>query len=814
MVTPIRFINRLSVRLTRYSVLLAFTIGVFLSLLQVLYDFYEQEEAIDASIAQILRVATPPATRAVETLDKSLAEELITGLKLYEYIEAAAIYDDLKQTLAETRREYLPSQTLWITKSLTGTKKTYEVELIIAHYNDDETGVLALSINMDAALGPFYERAFNVLVSGILRNFLLLMALLFLYFKMLTKPLEHLAAQFSNLRPSSTRKQTLHIPRQHRNNELGLLADTGNQFLSLVRELISEKEAASEALKISEARLNRLIQALPQLVFILDKKGQVLFANTTFASFYGMHPQEYKDKKFVELHQHNVYEAETITKYCNEVFISETPKLIEDLNLTTPTQERTPYTLVISFMDYMETDSVLVVATNISEQKKTQEKIAKLANEDNLTGLPSRNLLLQKLEQQLRKAKSHQASGALLFIDLDHFKNINDSLGHDIGDKLLQAVAEKLKNLISENGIVARFGGDEFVVLQGSDFDKRGDVRSSASLLSENIIDAFREPLLVAGRPLHIGMSIGVVLFPENDSNKEDLLRYADIAMYKAKANGRNCFWFYEGAMSKEVELLHDLESELRTALSKNQFELYYQPQVSAEGSLLGLEALIRWNHPNRGTVSPGEFIPILESNGQIVAVSNWVLTEACRQLNKWQEQGYWKNEATLSVNISPYQFYLPDFVEQTHKIITTHNLPCKFICLEVTESIAIDSISYAAKRLDEIREIGLKVALDDFGTGYSSMAYIKDLPIDVVKIDRSFIKDLANGQKQDVIIEAILTMAQGLGMDVVAEGVEGPEQLNFLVEKGCGRYQGYHFCRPVTAKEIEKQYFLNKSSS
>jgi diguanylate cyclase (GGDEF)-like protein len=395
----------------------------------------------------------------------------------------------------------------------------------------------------------------------------------------------------------------------------------------------------------------------------------------------------------------------------------------------------------------------------------------------------------------------------VLFLDLDHFKNINDSQGHSIGDEVLKKVADSLTLTIRKSDTVARLGGDEFVILiQGLSKD-RAKAEDYVSKVCDKIIEQLSHPVTVNDRTMHLGVSIGIVLFPIEAKSKDDLLRYADTAMYRAKALGRNKAVFYHQDMSQVVEQRHELETELHLALNNSQFEMYYQPQLDKNGNLFGFEALIRWHHPEKGLVPPDEFIPILESGGLILPVSDWVIKKCCQQVAIWQEAGFWQSDWHIAINISPLQFYQDNFVDVLRNSIIEAGIEFRHICVEITETVAIENIEFAANRLAQVRALGLSVALDDFGTGYSSMSYLKDLPIDILKIDRCFIKDLELHEKDRSIMQAITGVAKVMNLIVIAEGVETPEQVALAGECGCQYFQGYYFNKPVPAVDLVGVY-------
>ena len=413
---------------------------------------------------------------------------------------------------------------------------------------------------------------------------------------------------------------------------------------------------------------------------------------------------------------------------------------------------------------------------------------------DELTDLPNRRMLFDHLGQEVARSFRHGYLGAILFLDLDNFKNVNDSLGHALGDKLLKAVAQRLSQRLRQEDIAARLGGDEFVILLSEIGKDSSQASVRAQRVASEIQQLFLEPYRIDGHTLYVSASIGIVLFPLDESDPGDLLQRADVAMYRAKEDGRDRFRFFQPAMQKALDTRLTIEKGLRKALETDQLELYYQPQVKADGNIYGAEALVRWQHPERGLISPVEFIAIAEETGLIYRLGDWVLNAACEHIRQLSAVC----PLVVSVNISPKQFREPDFVNRVRDLIVAHRIDPKLLHLEITESTVLDNIEQTIERMEAIKSLGVSFAIDDFGTGHSSLAYLKRLPIETLKIDRSFVSDIVDDPNDAVLVETIIVMAKHLGLRTIAEGVETREVLAFLEEKGCHNFQGYLFSRPV----------------
>lgn len=440
--------------------------------------------------------------------------------------------------------------------------------------------------------------------------------------------------------------------------------------------------------------------------------------------------------------------------------------------------------------------------TDITLRKASEEEIERLAFYDPLTSLPNRRLLQDRLKPALASSHRNGRKGALLFIDLDHFKTLNDTLGHDMGDLLLQQVAGRLNACVRENDTVARLGGDEFVVMLEGLSEQSVTAVKQAEAIGTKILAAINQPFQLGTHEYISTPSIGVTLFEGHD-HTDELLKRADIAMYQAKTSGRNALCFFDPHMQHIISARVSLEDELRKALVGQQFQLYYQIQVEESGRPVGVEALIRWFHPERGLVSPSEFIPLAEETGLILSIGQWVLEKACAQLSAWQHLSMTNNLA-LSVNVSAKQFFQVDFAEHVQACILRHAINPKLLKLELTESILLKNIEDTIEIMNALGEIGVQFSLDDFGTGYSSLQYLKKLPLTQLKIDRSFVNDITIDKGDQAIVRTIVAMATSLNLSVIAEGVETEEQLQLLSSFGCTNYQGYLFSHPAPIENLE----------
>ena len=569
----------------------------------------------------------------------------------------------------------------------------------------------------------------------------------------------------------------------------------GYTFNAFIRDLSIKKKS------IEELRLSSILYAGKEGIAITDVEMKILRVNQAFEEITGYSPNEVVGTK-PHILQSSAHDA---SFYLGILHAINTEGTWEgEIWDKRKNGEAFPQHLIVTAVQ----DSDNAVAnyvfsfSDISESKKAAKDIFNLAFYDALTGLPNRRYLLDKLRQALSTSARSGLQGALMFIDLDNFKTLNDTLGHDSGDLLLQDVAKLLKATIRKVDTLARLGGDEFVIiLEG--LGEQGLMPSTQiELVANKILTAINIPFELKGNIVHTTTSIGATLFKSHLNKIEELLKQADIAMYQAKKAGRNTYRFFDKRMQEKISSRATLENALHAAIKNNQFELHYQQQVDSNYQIIGAEALIRFNHPTLGIIPPSEFIPLAEESGLILPIGEWVLETACSELKRWADLPHAKNH-TISVNVSPHQFHSPDFVEFIQKLIKSKGIDPSKLKLELTENVVLSDINDCILKMNALKKMGIEFSLDDFGTGYSSLSYLTQLPLSFLKIDQSFVQNLNVHKQLDcVIVETILGMARPLGLTVIAEGVETLEQRDFLAKLGCPMFQGYFFGKPLPANE------------
>jgi len=552
------------------------------------------------------------------------------------------------------------------------------------------------------------------------------------------------------------------------------------------------RDRLERELRANEERYRSYIEQAPIGIFVLRGNDEFALLNSALSQMTGYSKTELSTMKLAELFSSDTSkESATIFENIHQ----------QDSSEKEITLRKKDGSVFISYIHAITLpgDSVMGFCMDITERKRAEEKIHHLAFFDALTALPNRRRLLDRLRQATSNGVQEHNLGALLMMDLDHFKNLNDTLGHDVGDRLLKQVGRRLMDCVRPDDTVSRVGGDEFVII----LERLGKNVAVATRRADELVKKIQSAVsqlypLTAGRPdYYITSSIGLTLFGDQDSSIDALLKKADVALYEAKKRGRNTYRFFSPEMQASIDDSTSLVDALRRALHNNEFTLYYQPQVNAVGRVVGAEALLRWTPPNADIISPLTFIAAAEESGLIVPIGDWVIVQGFKQLKRWQQYVETK-DLKLSINVSADQFHQADFVAKIFNGIEQFDIDPTLITLELTESVVLQRVDQAIEKMLELKSRGISFSLDDFGTGYSSLSYLKLLPLDQVKIDSSFVRDISFDPDDAAIVRAILAMSDSLGLSVIAEGVETQVQREFLFDHGCLHYQGYLFGRPV----------------
>ncbi|MGN0920536.1 MAG: putative bifunctional diguanylate cyclase/phosphodiesterase [Cellvibrio sp.] len=585
------------------------------------------------------------------------------------------------------------------------------------------------------------------------------------------------------------------------------------QIIDITRheEQVKRHRIAEQALWANETYLNAILSHSPALVSVKDLNGNIILASENFKDLAYVGNESYTGKNLFE------------------IFPADIAKAMWDLDIATKTNQKT-YEVEMDLMHKDDTVhtyllikfplqnkngdmfGICTIGTDVTDRKSVETKLSEQQSQinfmsfyDTLTGLPNRSLFYDRINYGITRAKRTNSQLALLLLDVDRFKNINDSLGHEAGDSLLKIIAMRLVDSVRDLDTVARLGGDEFVVvLEG--VNNTADVMHEANLLLESL----SQPITISGHEISTTVSIGITMYPNDGSSTDELLKNADIAMYKAKEAGKNVCQLYAKGMNATAVNYLLLENDLRRAVEQNQLILHYQPQLDLNTMrITGVEALVRWRHPSRGMVPPIEFIPLAEETGLIVPIGEWVIREACYQMKSWLDAGI--NVGKVAVNLSPKQFHQRNFPEKVARILQETGLDAKFLELEITESCAMEHAGETINQLQQLNNMGTPLAIDDFGTGYSSLAYLQRFPIQKLKIDRSFINDIQTDDNDAAIAKTIIGLAHNMQLQVIAEGVENEVQAEWLRRRGCDQAQGFLYAKPLTPNQLEGYFSAGK---
>lgn len=592
-------------------------------------------------------------------------------------------------------------------------------------------------------------------------------------------------------------------------NVLEQICPSSADFLGAIHRLLAANAEIQNGVELESGRIDSTLKAerylframidqVPDYLFVKDIDGRFIIANRAVAADLGRTPDQLIGKTDFDLHRHELaskfFDDEQQLMNSGQTFVG-----IKEFIVDASGNKKWFSSTKAPLRDHSGQIVGLVgVCRDITDRKLAEEQMQFMALHDALTELPNRNLLLDRMNQSILQIDREGGQLATIFIDLDNFKNVNDSQGHKAGDELLKTVAKRMSAVVRASDTVARLGGDEFVVLL---IDHRKSIGTIRHIL-ERLRKAVAKPVILDGQPFKVTSSIGVAVYPGDGGTADALLLSSDIAMYEAKQAGRDNYLFYTKKMDKAVQERRILQESLRSAISNQEFTLVYQPQMDLKtGRVFAVEALVRWNHPVLGTVMPGKFIPLAEESGLIVPLGDWVLREACKQNKNWHDSGL--TPVSVCVNVSARQFQDRDWVARVAQILDETGLEPCYLELELTESMLMHDVDHAIATMQDLQSLGVNFAIDDFGTGYSSLSSLKDFPAARLKIDRSFIRDLPHDADECSIAKAVISLGRKLNMRIIAEGVETEDQLEFLRKNKCDEIQGFHISRPVDPSEI-----------
>ena len=788
-----KFIHRIAFKQARSILLISLILGTISTGWQIYNNFDLEKYRLQLTVKQVTQLHKESAARAVYNLDDDQAEEITTTLISTPFIYHAAIIDDFGDNLAESVRK--PVGQTWLASlgsQLFKTSSHIEEPLIITSPNQDGA---RLVIDLDTAYiaNNYIRSAMTNLSVGLISSLILATIFLLLIYRYLSQPILDIAHWVNQLR------QTESCPPQpyDKPDELGDLAASFARLWEERKDKTDQLNDTIDRLSRSERFSRSLMDNAGDAMFLCRPDSSIVRINHQAANSLKSDEQFFIGRSLAEFS--NNYSTEALQALFATIEHKQAITM-EDIHISVqggafPVEAR------CIRMNLDDTDYILILARDISVRKEAEKQIFELAFFDTLTGLANRRLFIDRLNTAMKFHQDNQRYGAVLYMDLDRFKTINDSLGHAIGDAILCEVAKRLTRILPENATCARFGGDEFVALlpdTGSSAEICAEIAANCALQT---LEELKIPFDVDNHQLFCSTSIGIAIFPDRKHSAVDILRHADTALYRVKTLGRNSFQFFDPEMQSSAQERLEVEKGLHQALKNNEFELWFQPQVDCNDQILGAEALLRWRHPDTGIIMPGNFIQIAEESGQIVEIGNWVLLQAFKQLASWREQGLPESFKRLAINISPLQFMQVDFVDRVLEILEQTQIPGLLVELEITENMLLNNFEIAGNKMKLLKKRGISFAIDDFGTGYSSLRYLHYLPLDILKIDRSFVTGLRPSSELAAIVEVIIATADRLNLTVIAEGVETLSERSALMELGCNCFQGYLFSKPINAK-------------
>lgn len=773
----------LSFRLLAYILLFSSVFTLIASSLQIYTDYQKDVASIEGRFDIIERGYRSSLSRSLWALDRNLLKVQLEGimslpdivhLRLLIYPESELVMGTLPQQPAAIRE--------------------HSFEIRYNGQQETDLGRLTLTASLERTFNDLKRKIGITLITQFLKTFLTAILIVWIFRQLVTRHLSDMA-RFAQNFSFNNMDTPLRLERadteQHRKDELGQVTDAVNQMRERLRDDLERRKKDEEEIR----KLSMAVEQSPSSVLICDRQWRIEFVNQKFTQLTGYPADQVMGHRPGELAREGPASRDgqnlwqTIRTQVQRVGVWQ-----GEINSARRNGERYWEQIVASPIkdDTGRISHFLIIGEDISIRKRYEQQLLRQANYDVLTGLPNRMLALDRLKLAVAQAQRESALVGVMFLDLDNFKHINDTMGHDAGDTLLVEASRRISSCLRGTSTVARLGGDEFLVLLPG---LKGE--HDAEQVADRILGGFGTPFILAGQEVFVTTSIGIAIYPIDSDNTGTLLQNADAAMYEAKHKGKSAWERFAPEMK---ELSHErlqMESRMRRALEQNEFELWFQPIVyTATGRVSGAEALLRWNNPVMGMVMPDRFIPLAEETGMIIPIGRWVLEQACAATRRWQEAT--GTELNIAVNVSPRQFRDPEFVATTLNTLSSSGMPPERVELEITERLLLDNSIEAASILHDLDKAGVRLSVDDFGTGFSALSYLKSYPFDVLKIDKSFISDVLVSDDNSALVRAIISMAHSLSLTVVAEGVEEEAQSCFLQAHACDYAQGYYFSRPM----------------
>ncbi|AOY87906.1 diguanylate cyclase [Marinobacter salinus] len=785
----------LSFRLLAWILLFSSAFTLIASAIQIYSDYRKDLSLIDNRMAVVESGYSSSLARSLWALDQKLLQTQMEGI--------LSLPD-----IVHLRLRIEPDSELVMGEIPRGAQITSH-SFNLVHQGDEmfKLGELTVTADLDRVYQEMKRKVGIILATQFLKTFFVSILIIWIFQYFVTR---HLSTMATYARDFSLKNlsRPLELDRpdtpSNRRDELGRVTDAINQMRERLNDDIARQERDAEQIR----KFSKAIEQSPSSVLMCDRQWRIEFANQKFTQLTGYDAKSILGKHPGSLGENNIENREgrhlwqSIRLQVQRVGVWQ-----GEVNSIRKNGERFWEQLIVTPIKDGAGDATgyLILGEDISIRKRYEQQLLRQANYDILTGLPNRMLALDRLKLALAQARRENTLVGVMFLDLDNFKHVNDTLGHDAGDSLLIEAARRISSCLRGTSTVARLGGDEFLVilpgLTGPD---------ATSQVADRILKTFAPPYILNGQEVFVTTSIGIAIFPTDSDNSGTLLQHADAAMYQAKHKGKSAFAHFAPEMTEVSHERLQMESRMRRALELEEFELYFQPIVHTDsGNLCSVEALLRWNNPSMGMVMPDRFIPLAEETGLIIPIGEWVLEEACKAAVSWKETA--GRNIGISVNVSPRQFRDPGFTEAVMRALSASGLEADQLELEITERLILDNSIETAEILRQLDRSGIRLSVDDFGTGYSALSYLKSYPFDTLKIDKSFIQDVMKEPEDASLVRAIINMAHSLGLSVIAEGVEEEPQTHFLKQEGCDFCQGYFYSRPLPAKDFENWLKTNQ---
>lgn len=794
---PWKFKRNIAYKQARSVLLIAIVLGSISTAIQIYLDLIQETKSSIESVQRVVSLHKDAASSAVYRLDGASAQIVTDALISHPAIYNAELRDDFGDIIASSFHEPETEINFLTRFAAEEFKIDTHVEEKLVIENSVKTGTLYVDIDKVYIARDFTSRAVANMTLGVLHAVVLALILLLFFYKYLSKPIVNIASWIGQLGKD---KQSEKLPYSS-NDELGALVKDFSELWRDRQEKNLQLNASVAELSRSEHFSRSLMDNAGDAMFLCDMESRIIRVNNEAEKVLGKSDEHLIEGMLSNYSQQ--FSGQTLTAFYN-MLSSDEVSTYEDGFITD--HGVIPVEVRANRINLDDTDYILLTARDITLRKEAEKQIHELAYFDPLTKLPNRRLFTDRLSSAIDLHRENGSYGVVLYLDLDRFKTINDSLGHGIGDEILCLVSKRLQNVLPAKATCARFGGDEFVLMLPESAETEEQCAEHAAHLSESILSVLAMPYEIEGQQLYSSTSIGLAIFPGESENSEDILREADTALYRAKSLGRNGYQFFDQEMQSSAQERLLIEKGLHQAVDNGEFELWFQPQYSSNLEMLGAESLIRWNHPDGKVVMPGSFIQVAEESGQIVEIGNWILEEAIEKLSGWINKGLPDSFSRLAVNISPMQFMQVDFVSKVFRTLEHWNVPGSMLELEITENMLLHNFEVAQNKMSLLKQRGITFAIDDFGTGYSSLKYLQHLPLDILKIDRSFVTDIRSGSEDAAIVEVIIATAEKLNLSVIAEGVETVEERDVLCKLGCHCYQGYFYSKPLKEEDFLAQ--------